>query len=446
MSEETLTLKPFSKPLENACVRLPGSKSISNRALLLASLSDSYVVLKGLLKSEDTDFMLDCLRKLGVSIEELGSDMVKVTGAGRNLPVEEADLYVGTAGTVARLLIGILGTQKRGTYRIDGSEVMRKRPMAGLTDLLQQIGCEVEFLGEEGALPFILKPKGFSATELTVDASASSQILSAVLMASVMADEDVRIRLSNDTVRQPYVIMTSRMMQSFGAPAVQWNEAFTEFVIPAFGRYRYDGAAYTIESDASAASYFLTLPLVTDGALDVYHFDGEGLQGDVAYADVARSIGARVQTIGSGVRVSYPDRLVRPLTYNFHPISDTFMTLAAVAPLLSKPVRIEGIAHTRQQESDRVSAMVTELKKLGQHVEEEQDALHIFPDYRALLKVAKDGVEIETYKDHRIAMSFGILGCKDLFGDQFPWMTIRDPYCCAKTFPQFFDVLDSVRT
>lgn len=445
MTQESLTLRPFSKSLADASVQLPGSKSISNRALLLAALSEPHVVLKGLLKSEDTELMVNCLRKLGVVVEELGSSLIKVTGAGKQFPVKEAELYVGTAGTVARLLIGVLGVQKGGVYRIDGSEVMRKRPMKGLTDLLQQIGCKIEFLGEDGALPFILRPSGFSVAELKVDATTSSQILSAVLIASAMAEEDLSINLSGGPIRKPYVIMTSRMMQSFNGPDVKWNEAFTEFQVKNPKGYRFDGPFYTIESDASAASYFLALPLVTGGTLDVYHFDPTGLQGDVAFAEVIKCLGAEIETIGSGVRVSFPSRLIHPLTQDFHPISDTFMTLAAISPLLSKPVRIEGISHTRKQESDRVSAMATELKKLGQEVEEEEDALHIFPDYRALLEVAREGVEIETYKDHRIAMSFGILGCRDLLGDQTPWMTILNPRCCEKTFPEYFEVLESLR-
>lgn len=444
MTLESLTLRPFSRPLANQAVQLPGSKSISNRALLLASLCDGEVVLDGLLKSEDTQLMLECLHSLGVKTEGKGHKL-KVYGVGKQFPVKQASLYVGTAGTVARLLIGVLGTQKEGSFHIDGSEVMRKRPMKGLTDLLQQIGCKIEFLGEEGALPFVLKPAGFQETKLQVDASASSQVLSAVLLASAMADRKVVIRLSSDSIRKPYVIMTCRMMKSFGGPDVSWNESFSEFHVSNPSGYDYEKSNYTIESDASAASYFLALPRVVGGSLDVFNFDVNGLQGDVGFAEVLKGIGGEMEIVGRGLRVSFSHQRVHSVNHDFFPISDTFMTLAAISPLLSNSIRIEGIAHTRKQESDRVSAMATELRKLGQGVEEEEDALQIFPNLNALVEVAREGVEIETYKDHRIAMSFGVLGCKDLLGNETPWMTINDPGCCEKTFPDFFEVLEALR-
>lgn len=445
MSKESLVLHPFSRPLANASVQLPGSKSISNRALLLAAISGSEVVLDGLLRSEDTELMLQCLADLGIPWEEVSSTRIRVKGQGAQFPKKEAVLYVGTAGTVARLLIGVLGVQKEGCFRIDGSEVMRNRPMKGLTDLLGQVGCEFEFLGEPDSLPFVMRPHGFQAKELEVDASASSQVLSAVFMAAGLAGHEVLVRLSSDTIRRPYVIMTYRMMQSFGGPEITWNDSFTKFVIKPGHGYQLNQDVYAIESDASAASYFLALPVATGGCLDVFNFDAEGLQGDVAFAEVLQQIGFQVEKLGSGVRVSFTDKMVDELTHDFYPISDTFMTLAAMAPILPFPVRIEGIAHTRKQESDRVSATVNELRKLGQQVEEGDDFLHVIPDRDALVEVARKGISIETYKDHRIAMSFAVLGCCDILETGEPWMTIIDPACCEKTFPEFFDVLERLR-
>ena len=444
---EKLEIRPFVKGTEG-CVLLPGSKSITNRALVFAALSSGDTVLKGLLKSEDTEFMLECLGQLGVGIEMVESEnerALKITGVAGSFPVETADLYVGTAGTVARLLVGVLGVHKSGRYRVDGSEVMRKRPMKGLTDLLEQLGCEIEFEGEPGALPFVLKPHGFTLHEVDVDASASSQVLSAALMAAPQATGEVVVRLSKAGIRKPYVVMTARMMESFGVAGIHWNDAFTEFVVPANGGYRCLNGEYQIESDASAASYFLALPFVTNGKMSVSRFSPEGLQGDVGFADVLRKLGAHIAVINDVATVTFGEAPPYPQTFDFYPISDTFMTLAAVAPLLKKPLRIEGIAHTRKQESDRVHAVATELAKLGQEVDEGEDYLHIFPNRKNLIEVARQGVEIDTYKDHRIAMSFGVLGCCDLLGDQTPWMTIRDPMCCEKTYPDFFEELERLR-
>jgi len=442
--KEKLEIRPLPRGSVGT-VQLPGSKSITNRALLFAALAKGKTRLEGMLQSEDTEFMANCLKQLGVVTNILNATTVEVQGVDGQFPVREADLYVGTAGTVARLLVGILGTQSEGHYRVDGSPVMRKRPMKGLTDLLRQIGCEIDFEGEDGALPFVLKPKGFKNRVLQVDATASSQVLSAALMAAPLADGDVQIGLSKAGVRQPYVILTARMMESFGINGIEWNEAFTEFKIPAGQPFQCRSGVYAIESDASAASYFLALPLVTGGSMDVYRYDRNGLQGDVGFANVLEQLGGQMIPTGEGVKITFQKAPPYPLTFDFYPISDTFMTLAAIAPLLPKPIRIEGIAHTRKQESDRVHAMATELKKLGQETEEGEDFLHIFPNRSNLLEAARKGVEIETYRDHRIAMSFGILGCRDLLGDQVPWMTILDPKCCEKTYPGFFRELERLR-
>jgi 3-phosphoshikimate 1-carboxyvinyltransferase len=446
MREQSMLLSPFTRPLSGQAVTLPGSKSITNRALLLAALSKGTTLLQGCLESEDTVLMRSALERLGVRITGKGDQILEVEGVDGQFPVREAKIEVGTAGTVARLLIGILGVQAQGCYAIDGSEVMRRRPMNGLCSVLEQAGCEIDYQGQAGALPFTLKPRGWQRHKLEVDASASSQVLSAVIMAAASASAPVEVTLSNPSVRKPYVVMTDRMMQSFGAPEVITDASFRTFTIPAFEGYRAPETAYQVESDASAASYFLALPLVTGGSLTLRAFAEGGLQGDVAFVEVLRAIGARTTVQQDGLNIQFPGSLLHPLHWNFHPISDTFLTLAAIAPLLPKPVRMEGIAHTRKQESDRVAAMATELRKLGQNVEEEEDSLTVFPDRNALLEVARAGVSIDTYRDHRIAMSFAILGCRNLLRDGSPWMEIRDPMCCEKTFPEFFETLGSLRS
>ena len=377
---DKLEIRPLRTSVKDS-VLLPGSKSISNRALVFAALSHGTTVLKGVLKSEDTELMVKCLRKLGVDVVILDKNEteLRISGVAGEFPEKTVELYVGTAGTVARLLVGVLGVQKAGRYRIDGSAVMRTRPMKGLTDLLEQLGCEIEFEGEPGALPFVLKPHGFGMSEVEVDASASSQVLSAALMAAPMADGDVAVRLSKEGIRKPYVMMTARMMDAFGVAGISWNEAFTEFRIPENDGYHCAAGEYRVESDASAASYFLALPFVTRGEMQVSHFLPDGLQGDVGFAEVLRELGAKISvaaevaTVRAGLTPHYPQ------TFDFYPISDTFMTLAAIAPILPKPIRIEGIAHTRKQESDRVHAMATELAKLGQEVMKVKTTCTSFP-------------------------------------------------------------------
>jgi 3-phosphoshikimate 1-carboxyvinyltransferase len=334
------------------------------------------------------------------------------------------EIFVGLAGTAARFLTALCAAAPRGVYRLDGVPQMRKRPMKPLIDALRALGADVRCTREEGFFPLEIHAAGLRGGTVNLDASESSQLLSALLMVAPFAREAITIELTSG-VRWSFVAMTLRLMGEFGfhvptAPA----EVFS---IPP-GRYRSPGT-YAVEPDATAASYFLTLPVVVGGSLTLpgLRSPGHGLQGDSAFADVL----ARAHAHQAGT----------PLIEDFHEISDTFLTLAAIAPLLERPTRITGIAHTRKQETDRVAGMARELTRLGQEVVETHDALEIRPRPIPLDRVT----EIETYGDHRFAMSFGILGCKDLRGDGQPWLAIKDPGCCAKTFPHFFALLDSVR-
>jgi 3-phosphoshikimate 1-carboxyvinyltransferase len=296
--------------------------------------------------------------------------------------------------------------------------------MKALIDALRQLGADIRCPGEEGFFPLEIHAHGLRGGTVGIDASESSQLLSALLMVAPLAAGLVEVNLTG-TVRRSYVEMTVRLMAEFGV----------KFPAPAGGaKFRLQPAryiapeSYLIEPDASAASYFLALPLVAGGtlALPGLRPPGAGLQGDSAFAEVLTRVRARPAG--------------NLLAEDFHEISDTFLTLAAIAPLLSGPTRFTGIAHTRKQETDRVAGMARELQKLGQHVIEAEDSLEIHP------RPLRAGQVIETYHDHRFAMSFGILGCHDLHGDGRPWLSIKDPGCCAKTFPRFFELLEAVRT
>ena len=407
----TLPIQPFTKPVRGS-VTLPGSKSITNRALILAALSDRTVTLRGALFSRDTRIMVAALRQLGFAVETDETALtLRIEGRGGQIPVREAKLDVGNAGTAARFLTAFVCLRPDGVYHFDGDEAMRRRPIGALLEALESQGARAS----SRSFPFTLATAGLPGGIVLLDASESSQLLSALLMVAPHAKSPLSVQLKGETVSRPFVTMTERMIGQFAASPTD----------------------YAIEGDATAASYFAELAIVTEGAVEVngLHLAADALQGDIEFY---RLLAARGLIHCTGHTVAHAP--VRSgIIADFNDFSDTFLSLAALAPLLSGPTKIAGIAHTRKQETDRVAGMARELQKLGQHVVETEDALEIHP--RPLVP----GVEIETYHDHRFAMSFGILGCHDLHGDGRPWLTIRDPACCAKTFPAFFDLLASLR-
>ncbi len=393
---DKLPIVPFTRPVRGS-VTLPGSKSITNRALILAALARGTTTLHGALFSRDTHIMVAALRALGfLIVTDEKALTITVAGRGGEIPVREAKIDVGNAGTAARFLTAFVCLRPDGTYHFDGDEAMRRRPIGALLEALESQGAQAS----ARSFPFTLRTAGLRGGQVDLDASESSQMLSALLMVAPHAKTPLTVKLKGEAGSKPFVTMTEAMVRQFaGSPA-----------------------DYRIEGDASAASYFLALPVVTGGALALPNYGGP-LQGDMKFSEVITAV-ARSQ---------------RGVDRNFREFSDTFLTLAAIAPLLNGPTKISGIAHTRKQETDRVAGMARELTKLGQHVIETEDSLEIHP------RPLTSGVEIETYHDHRFAMSFGILGCHDLLKNGRAWLTIKDPACCAKTFPAFFDLLAGLR-
>lgn len=411
---DPLAIQPFTRPVRGD-VTLPGSKSITNRALILAALGRKTVTLRGALFSRDTRIMIAALRQLGFAV---GADeqalTITVEGRGGEIPAREAQLDVGNAGTAARFLTAFVCQRPDGVYHFDGDEAMRRRPIGALLEALEAQGARAD----SRSFPFTLRTAGLPGGTVELDASESSQMLSALLMVAPLARSPLTVKLKGAAGSKPFVEMTEAMVKQFAAGPT----------------------SYEIEGDASAGSYFLALPLVTNGRLTLTNYAGT-LQGDLRFADVLASVGLSLDPVQGGRAASHAkDEPRRAVTRSFREFSDTFLTLAAIAPLLDGPTKISGIAHTRKQETDRVAGMAAELRKLGQHVVETEDALEIHP------RPLQSGVEIETYHDHRFAMSFGILGCHDLHGNGRPWLTVKDPACCAKTFPAFFDLLASLRT
>jgi 3-phosphoshikimate 1-carboxyvinyltransferase len=406
-----LPIPPFTRPVRGSVI-LPGSKSITNRALILAALGRQTVTLRGALFSRDTRIMVTALRQLGFKIEtdEIALT-IRVEGLGGEIPEREAKLDIGNAGTAARFLTAFVCLRPDGIYHFDGDEAMRRRPIGALLEALESQGAQAS----SRSFPFTLRTAGLPGGHVELDASESSQLLSALLMVAPHARQPLAVQLKGETVSRPFVEMTNRMV----------------------GQFALHPTEYAIEGDATAASYFAELAVITDGSIDVQglHLAPDALQGDIQFYHLLTARGL-IRSASHNVAGGLSRQ---GIIADFNDFSDTFLSLAALAPLLDGPTKIAGIAHTRKQETDRVAGMARELTKLGQHVVESEDALEIHP--RPLVP----GVEIETYHDHRFAMSFGILGCHDLHGNGRPWLTIKDPACCAKTFPAFFDLLAALR-
>ena len=449
---ELQSIQPFRAPIQGSA-QLPGSKSITNRALILAALAEGSTTLEGALFSRDTQIMLNALQELGFDFTaDSENHTIRIAGSGGRIPKQTAKIDVGNAGTAARFLTAFLALEEKGSYTLDGDPAMRKRPMAGLLVALESLGAaSFEFHEQPGFFPFTMHTQGFKGGCVSVDASASSQILSALLIAASAGPSS--IQLIAPRVRPAYVAITLALRESFGATPTQADEVGAYFLAPEPYQAPSNNT-FLIEPDISAASYFLALVALHGGTLHIPNLGLQSVQGDARFVETLQPHGLEVQKLASQWTVTKASS--KPVhaserTLNFEHFSDTFLTYAALAPLLGKPVTITGIGHTRHQETDRIAGMAKELKKLGQGIEETNDSLTIIPDLEALrsraqaARTQKSNLKIETYEDHRFAMSFAILGTYDLLEDGAPWLSIENPNCCGKTFPNFFETLNSLR-
>lgn len=455
MSSPALTITPITRRGKTT-VTPPGSKSITNRALIFAALAQGPVTLTGALFSRDTRIMCAALKALGFDVlADEKAKTISVVGLGGKIPNAKATIHIGNAGTAARFLTAMLALHPEGEYTLDGDEAMRARPMGGLLEALAAQGgsfADPTTGKPTDRFPFVFRTRGLRGGDIPVDASASSQMLSALLMAAPYAKSPATVKLVGHTVSEPFVDMTVRMCAQFGVPAK--SDGVGSHAFPSSKSY-VNPPVYAIEPDATAASYFLALPLAAPVETTVGGLSEKGLQGDTAFAGVLKRMGMTLTETPAGWTVSAPAAAPKGRDEDFNAFSDTFLTLAATATLLDGPTTIRGIAHTRKQETDRVLAMCTELERLGQkcspsaselRADKSLSSLTIHPDKAAMKRAAANGpVSIHTYEDHRVAMSFGILGSHDLFGDGRPWITIEDPSCCGKTFPNFFEVLADIR-
>ncbi len=432
---QILPVVPFGTPARGTA-SVPGSKSLTNRAMLMAALCEGAVTLRGALLSEDTEIMAEALRRLGFQVsEDEAASEVRVAGHGGRIPATDAQLFTGLAGTAARFLTALCASARTGTFVVDGVPQMRRRPMRGLIEALRALGADIRCTGEEGFLPIEIRASGLRGGRVEIDAKESSQMLSALLMVAPLADAQVSA-VPAGGVRMPFVEMTLRQMAQFGIGEPAQSEGA---ITVARGSYRSPGT-FAVEPDASAASYFAALPLAVGGSVTLQGLrpEAESLQGDIRFLEVLGACGARVAVGAAGITVSAGPGCTG-VDRDFSGFSDTFLTLAALAPLLKGPTRIRGIGHTRKQETDRVAGIAAELRRLGQEVVEAEDSLEIHP------RPLRTGQIVDTHGDHRFAMSLAVLGSRDVRGDGAPWLSIADPACCAKTFPGFFEVLGRLR-
>lgn len=409
-------------------VRLPGSKSISNRVLLLAALAEGEVTLENVLDSNDVNHMVAALEKLGYDIVRDKEDRtVKLTGAGGPLPAGNFDLYLENAGTAVRSMTAAVCLGE-GEYRIDGNERMRERPIAHLVDALRELGVDVTYEMADGCPPLLIKAKGLPGGRTSIDGTVSSQYLTALLISAPYAQDDLEIVIKDTLTSIPYIEMTIRLMEKFGVTVEHDN--YQVFRIKAGQKYK-NPERFFIEGDASTASYFLGAAAL-NGKVRVYGCGKDSIQGEAGFAGVMGQMGAKV-TYGENYIDVESNGKLKGIDINMNTMTDTGMTLAVVAAFAEGPTAIRDIYNWRVKETERIVAVSTELRKAGAQVEEGHDYIIVTPPENGIQPVS-----VHTYDDHRMAMAFSLLS----FGSSE--VTIEDPGCCRKTFPTYFDVFASV--
>jgi len=443
--EDLRHIQPFTGPV-TATVSVPGSKSYTNRALIAAALANGHSTLHGALFSDDTHWMTQGLTLLGIPTEgDEETATFQIDGQGGAIPTTSQSIFVGNSGTTARFLLP-LATLGTGPYEIDGTAPMRKRPMGPLFSALRSLGARITPSAHPNCLPASIfslpaappatfpqkKQQAGEAVRLHISAKSSSQFLTAILLAApVLANRlgtcEIRIETDRDPVSKPYLSLTLEVLRAFGIDVE--NSDFYAFSVP--GGQKYQPTTYEVEADASAASYFFAAAAITQSTVTVKGLGSTSLQGDLQFVRILEKMGANVKMTPTTTTVIGPEELCG-IDIDMSDISDTAQTLAAIAPFATTPTRLTGIGFIRGKETDRVAATVTELQRLGIDAREESDGMLILPG-------TPQAGEVHTYEDHRMAMSFSLLGLR------CPGIAIKNPSCVSKTFPAFFQTLDGIR-
>jgi 3-phosphoshikimate 1-carboxyvinyltransferase len=418
---------PLAQPPDRL-VRLPGSKSLTNRHLACAALADGDTTLLEVALCDDTDRMLAGLRNLGIRATlDAARREIRVSGGRGFFPEDEASLDAGQAGTAMRFLAA-LACLGHGRYRIDGSHRMRQRPIGPLVDALVELGAYISYDDIPGYPPLTIEARGLMGGTVSFARPPSSQFVSALLMVAPYAVRDVLIDVRGPLVSRPYVDMTLAVMQALGVETLAEE---SRFIVPASQRYR--GGDFAIAPDASAASYFWAAAAITGGRVGVRGLSRGSVQGDVGFVDVLAQMGCTVEHAADAIIVAGPPRgRLRGVNVDLNTMPDTVQTLAVAALFANTPTTIRNVANLRIKETDRIAALAAELARVGAVVDVQTDGLTVFPPAEI------SPAEIHTYDDHRMAMSFALAGLVA------PGVVIRDAACVSKSFPEFFDVLDTL--
>lgn len=424
---DPLPITPAFVPVSGTAP-VPGSKSITNRALALAALASGTTTLTNALFADDTAHMMDCLRSLGFVVDDAPErEQIAIHGLGATIPARNAALFVGNSGTTARFVTP-LAALGHGTYVLDGVARMRERPIGDLLDALQALGVRAESVGGNGCPPLRIHADGLHGGSCTIRADKSSQFLSGLLLAAPCAKGgETVISVEGPLLSAPYITITVEMVRAFGGVIHVTDDGRT-FHIPGNQTYR-SPENYAVEPDASSATYFWAMAAITGGTVRVPGIGRNALQGDAAFVDVLAAMGCSVQKGDDFIEVTGADRLTGG-RFDMNAISDTVMTLAAIAPFADAPTVIENIAHIRHKETDRISATVSELRRLGVRVDEHEDSFIVYPCAKIV-----PTEPVHTYDDHRMAMAFSLIGLR------VPDVQIADPTCVNKTFPDYFSRL-----
>ncbi|HLP97200.1 MAG TPA: bifunctional 3-phosphoshikimate 1-carboxyvinyltransferase/cytidylate kinase [Sideroxyarcus sp.] len=428
MSHEFLDLPPLMSA--RGSVRLPGSKSISNRVLLLAALAQGTTEVRDLLHSDDTERMLDALRTLGVKVESLGDNAYRVTGCGGDFPVKEAKLFLGNAGTAFRPLTAALALAG-GSYELSGVPRMHERPIGDLVDALRQLGADIRYLGNEGFPPLRISLAKLSGDTAQVRGDVSSQFLTGLLMALPLLGRTVKVEVVGELISKPYIEITLAMMANFGV-AVR-RDGWSGFTVAAGSHYVSPKQIF-VEGDASSASYFLAAGAIGGGPVQVEGVGKGSVQGDVRFVEALERMGATI-TMGDNWIEAQASGKLKAIDLDCNHIPDAAMTLAVAALFADGTTTLRNIASWRVKETDRIAAMAAELRKVGATVEEGADYIRISPPKSEILN-PKSG--IDTYDDHRMAMCFSLAAFSGA------GVRINDPKCVAKTFPEYFKMFEQV--
>ena len=419
-------------------VKLPGSKSISNRILLLAGVAAGETRIHDVLDSDDTRYMLNALRKLGIDWAQEGADVLRVRGAHGVFPNKQAELFLGNAGTAFRPLTAVLALCG-GEYKLDGVARMHERPIGDLVVALKSLGADIAYLGAAGYPPLVIRPGKIRAgAEVKIRGDVSSQFLTALLMILPLLGARARVQVEGELVSKPYVDITLNMMQRFGVEVTR--DEWRTFTVPGSAHYRSPGDIH-VEGDASTASYFLAAGAISGltggGPVRVEGVGQLSIQGDVRFVDTLRKMGAKIQVGANWISAAAGPaamraRKLRAIDADFNHIPDAAMTVAVLALFADGTSTLRNIGSWRVKETDRIAAMATELRKVGAQVDEGTDSLKITPP-PALLPAT-----IDTYDDHRMAMCFSLVALGGIK------VRINDPGCVAKTFPDYFNVLAGI--